>query len=153
MDWEPWIHFAHVAGAIVWVGGGVMLSLLGLRAWQTGDVARLGDFGRTLSYVGLRLFTPAVVVVLVSGVTLVLLGSAWSLTQLWVLLALAGFAVAFAIGAVYLSRSAIQLDRAANQASDLQAARAALRRWLIGYGIVLIVLVFVLWDMVFKPGI
>lgn len=57
-------------------------------------------------------------------------------------------------GAVYLSRAAIQLERLV-RATDpsLAEASAMLGRWLVGYAIVLIVLVFALWDMVFKPGL
>ncbi len=152
MTLEPWIHFAHVVGAVVWVGGGITLSLIGVRARRSGNLAVIGEFARTLSYVGLRVFTPAVLIVLVSGVWLVLTSSEWNFKQLWVLLALGAFLVAFLIGAVYLSRSAIQLERAATQTSDLDAAREALGRWITGYGIVLIILVFALWDMIFKPG-
>lgn len=151
MTLELWLHFAHVAGAILWVGGGVTLSVVGARARQSGNLAVIGEFARMLSYIGLRVFTPAVVVVLVSGVWLVL-GSEWNFTQPWVLLALGAFVLAFLIGAVYLSRSAIQLERAAIQNADLLAARQGLRRWLVGYGVVLIILVFALWDMIFKPG-
>ena len=152
MNLEPWLHLAHIAAAIVWLGGGVVLSLVGLRARQSGDLAVLREFARDLSYVGLRVFTPAVIVVLLSGIGLVLLNSEFNFTQLWVLLALGGFILAFLIGAVYLSRSAIQLERAVSQNADLQAASQALRRWLVGYGVVLIILVFTLWDMIFKPG-
>jgi hypothetical protein len=42
----------------------VILSLLGARARQSGDLAVLREFARTLSYVGLRVFTPAVLMVL-----------------------------------------------------------------------------------------
>jgi len=152
MDWEPWIHFAHVTAAVVWVGGGVMLSLVGVRARRSEDLAVVGEFARLLSYAGLRVFTPAVLVVLLSGLWLVLAGSEWNLTQLWILLALGAFATAFLIGAVYLSRSAIHLKRVAATTPDLEAARAAIGRWLVGYGLVLAILVFALWDMVFKPG-
>jgi uncharacterized membrane protein len=162
LELEPWLHLAHVAGAIVWVGGGVMLSLIGFRAWRSGDVALIREFARTLSYVGLRLLTPAVVVVLVSGVWLVLASAEWSLTQLWVLLALGAFVVAFLVGAVYLSRSALQLERTAAQGqpgspdqgqdAGLEPARDALGRWLVGYGVVLAILAFAVWDMIFKPG-
>jgi uncharacterized membrane protein len=152
MTLEPWVHLAHVAGAIVWLGGGVILSLVGARARQSGDLAVLREFARTLSYVGLRVFTPAVLVVLVSGVWLVLVNSEWNFTQLWVLLAFGAFVVAFLVGAVYQSRSAIQLERAVTQTADLQAAREALGRWIVGYGAILTILMFALWDMIFKPG-
>jgi uncharacterized membrane protein len=152
MTLDPWLQLVHVAGAIVWVGGGFMLSLLGRRARQSGDLAVIGDFARALSYLGLRVFMPAVLVVLVSGVWLVLISSEWNFTQLWVLLALGAFVVAFLVGAIYLSRSATELERAATGGTDLQAARQALDRWIVGYVVVLIILTFVLWDMIFKPG-
>ena len=68
-------------------------------------MAVVGEFARLLSFAGLRVFTPAVLIVLLSGLWLVLAGSEWNLTQTWVLVALAAFAAAFLIGALYLSRS------------------------------------------------
>jgi uncharacterized membrane protein len=152
MDWEPWVHFVHLAAALVWVGGGVMLSLVGLRALRAGDAAVVSEFAQLLSYAGLRVFTPAVVVVLLSGLWMVLAGSAWNLGQTWILLALAAFAAAFLIGGLYLSRSAIELQRVA-AAADMGAARRAIGRWLKGYAVVLAILLFAVWDMVFKPGL
>jgi uncharacterized membrane protein len=150
MDWEPWIHFLHVASAMVWVGGGIMLTVVGFRARRSSDTAALADFGQLLPYVGLRLLAPSVIVVLLTGLWLVLAGSEWNLGQIWVLIALAGFAGAFLVGVLYLSRTAGELERAAS-ASDLTAARAAIGRWLAGYGMVLTVLLVVAWDMVVKP--
>ena len=151
---EPWIHFIHVLSAIIWVGGGVMLNLIGARARKSEDPRLIGEFARTLSYVGLRVLTPAVVAVLLSGLWLVLTGSEWKFTQLWVLLGLGAFILAFLIGAIYLSRIAIQLDQVATS-TDLnpQIARELLVRWMVGYQIILIILVFAVWDMVFKPGL
>src|SRR4030095_14611568 len=128
MTLEPWLHLAHVAGAIVWLGGGVILSLLGARARQSGDLAVLREFARTLSYGGLRVFTTARLVVWVSGVWWVLVSSEWNFTQLWVLLAIGAFVVAFLVGAIYQSRSALQLERAVSETADLQAAGEALGR-------------------------
>jgi uncharacterized membrane protein len=151
---EPWIHFIHVLGAIIWVGGGVMLSLIGARARKSADARLIGEFARTLSYVGLRVLTPAVVAVLLTGLWLILTGSEWKFTQLWVLLGLSAFIAAFLIGAIYLSRIAIQLDRVATHTDvDLQTARNLLARWMVGYQIILVILVFAVWDMVFKPGL
>jgi len=153
MDWEPWIHFAHVTAAVVWVGGGMMLTLVAIRARRSEDLAVVGEFAQLLSYAGLRVLMPAVLVVLLSGLWLVLAGSQWNLTQVWILSALGAFAAAFLIGAVYLSRTALQLERVAIATPHLAAARAAIGRWLVGYGLVLAILVFALWDMVFKPGL
>lgn len=151
MDWEPWIHFLHVASAMVWVGGGIMLSIVGFRTRRSPSVAVVAEFARLLPYAGLRIMTPSVVLVLLTGLWLVLTGSEWDLGQFWVLLALAGFAAAFLIGVLYLSRTAADLDRAVS--SDLAAAQAAIGRWLLGYGVVLAVLLVVVWDMVVRPGL
>jgi uncharacterized membrane protein len=154
MPLDRWLLVAHIAGAAVWIGGGVMLSVIGLRARRSTDVAAVGEFARLISYAGLRVLMPAVVVVLVSGLWMVLTGSAWSLTQLWIILALIAFAAAFVIGAVFLSRSALRLERVASESPpDLEVAHAAIGRWLTGYAVVLAILAFVLWDMVFKPGL
>ncbi len=154
MSLEPWLHLVHVLAAVVWVGGGVLLCVVAVRARGSGDPLVIRDFARLLSYVGLRVFTPAVGVVLVSGVWLVLASSEWSLAQAWVLLALAAFVVAFLIGGVFLGRSAVALERlATGQPDSLPAAQEVLRRWIVGYGVVLLVLLFALWDMVFRPGL
>jgi uncharacterized membrane protein len=146
-----WLLFAHIAAAMVWVGGGVMLSTIGMRAKATNDLAIIRHFAKTLSFTGLRVFMPAVLVLLASGVWLVLAGSG-DFGQLWVLLALGGFALAFVIGAGYLSQVAIGLDKLVSQPdADPVAAADALQRWITGYWVVLAVLVLTVWDMVFKP--
>lgn len=131
-----------------------MLGLIGVRARQSEDPHFIGEFSRTLSYVGLRVLMPALIAVLVFGIWLILRSPAWRFTQLWILLALGAFALAFLIGAVYLSRIALALDKlTADTDFDLKAARALLSRWIVGYQIVLFILLFAVWDMVFKPGL
>jgi uncharacterized membrane protein len=154
MTLESWIHLIHIVGAVIWVGGGVMLSVIGARARQSEDPGIIGEFAQLLSYAGLRILMPAVVAVIITGVWLVLVSPEWNFTQLWVILALGAFVVAFLIGAVYLSRTALELERLATRTdADLQAARDVLGRWIVGYRVVLLILMFVLWDMVFKPGL
>jgi len=43
---EPWIHFIHVLSAIIWVGGGVMLSLIGARARKSEDARMMKESRR-----------------------------------------------------------------------------------------------------------
>jgi uncharacterized membrane protein len=147
-----WIHLVHVLSAMVWVGGGLTLMLIGARARSSPDVNAIGQFARTLPYVGLRVLMPAVVLVLVTGVWLVMASASWNFSQFWVLLALGLFALAFLIGAVYLSRVGIELERTASAEALASAKEASLvNRWLLGYGVVLGALLLAVWDMVFKP--
>ncbi len=48
----------------------------------------------------------------------------------------------------------MQLDKVSTRTDvDLQTARDLLGRWIVGYQIVLVILLFAVWDMVFKPGL
>jgi len=113
MTLDSWLHFGHVLSAIVWVGGGLMLSIVGVRVRASGDPNAIRQFAGTLSYAGIRVLLPAMVGTLAFGIWLVLKNAAWDFGQLWVLLALGLFAVAFLIGAVYLSRIGTRLQRLA----------------------------------------
>jgi uncharacterized membrane protein len=146
---SSWLHLGHVLGAIAWLGGGLMIFVLGARARQRATSATIGEFGQTLAYVGPRVLTPAVLATLVLGIWMVLESPAWDFAQLWVRVALALFAGAFAIGLLALSRIGIALQRVA----DADEGRRLLDRWLLGYGVVLLLLVLAVWDMVFKPGL
>ena len=108
-----------------------------------------------MSYAGNRVLLPAVVGTLGFGVWLVLENAAWDFGQLWVLLAFGLFAVAFLIGAVYLSRIGTRLQRLAvsDEPTAANDGSTLLDRWLVRYGMVLVVLLIAVWDMVFKPGL
>jgi uncharacterized membrane protein len=153
MSLDLWLHFLHVVSAMVWVGGGVILSLIALRTRRRSDERSMGEFAQTLPYVGLRVLMPAVIVLLVTGVWMVVSDSGFGFSQLWVRLGLGLYVLAFLLGAVYLSRVGIQLDRAARPDSGGTSNLARLLdRWLLGYGAVLVILLIAVWDMVFKPG-
>jgi uncharacterized membrane protein len=150
---DNWLHFVHVVGAMVWVGGGLTMSFIGLRTRSSANPTAIAEFGRTLPYVGLRILMPAVLVVLVTGVWMVLASSEWHFSQFWVVLGLGLFLLAFLIGAIYLGRVGIQLGRASNASGAGGGdVKALLNRWLTGYWVVLIILLVAVWDMVFKPG-
>jgi uncharacterized membrane protein len=78
--------------------------------------------------------------------------AAWDLGQRWVRIALVLFAVAFLIGAVFQSRTAILAQRAV-ASSDYGEAARQLRRWSWGMGVILVLLLAIAWDMLFKPGV
>jgi hypothetical protein len=59
------------------------------------------------------------------------------------------------IVAVYLSRIGTRLQKIGRQRWPTAAhdEPTLLDRWLLGYGMVLVVLLVAVWDMVFKPGL
>ena len=67
-----WLKVGHILGAMVWLGGGVMLVSAARRARARNDPASIGDFARSLAYLGPRVLAPAAAAVLVFGVWMVL---------------------------------------------------------------------------------
>src|SRR5262245_14977721 len=150
MTLHSWLLFGHILGAIAWLGGGIVLALLALRVRRSSEVAPYRDFSGTLTFIGPRILVPGVVAVGVFGLWMVFEDPAWDFSQIWIQVAIGLFVVAVLIGAVYLSRVGIALDRAG--ASAVADQRRLVGPCLTGYGIVLLILVVILWDMVFKPG-
>ena len=151
MTLYDWLLLGHILAAMVWLGGGLMLLFVARRVRASDDPRAIVDFGQSLSYLGPRVLAPAVVGVLVFGVWMVLDSAAWDFGQGWVLIAIGLFLVAFLIGAVYLSRVALQLVR--SEGAEPAVRRGLLDRWMLGYALVLLVLVLTVADMVFKPGL
>ena len=90
--------FLHVAGVIVWLGAGTTLGLVALFAERTGDRELLGKIGALGRWLGPRVFGPAALGALVSGLVLVHEGS-WTFGPLWVKLGLGAFALSFLLNA------------------------------------------------------
>ena len=140
--------FVHVLAATAWIGGGGVLLLVAMRLRHS--AAETATFARLLPFIGIRLLMPAVVLLPVTGIWMVLDDSEWSFDQAWVRIALGLFVIAFAVGAIYLSRVGIAMARAAAAAAG--ELPRLVTRWMTGYAVVLVALLLVVADMVFKPG-
>ena len=147
-----WLLLGHILGAMVWLGGGVVLAALATATLRAGDPHAVGRFTGTLRTVGPAVLAPATVTVLALGVWLVLDSAAWDFGQTWVQLALVLVAAAIAVGAGHQARSAINAQRAVDR-DDLAEARRQLVRWTWGYAAIVVLLAAIAWDMVFKPGL
>jgi uncharacterized membrane protein len=152
MTFETWLVFGHILSAMVWVGGSLMLCLVATRARRSDDPNAVAEFTRTLTFLGPRIMLPAVLGTLLFGVWLVLRSSAWGFEQHWVQAGAGLFLLALAVGAVYMSRIGIALQRAATSGAPAAESRRLLDRWIRGYGMLLGILLLAVWDMVFKPG-
>jgi len=147
-----WLHYLHVLAAMIWVGGGVMLAVIAARVLRDSDPSAVGRFFATLRATAPFVLTPAALAVLGLGIGLVVDADSWDFGQLWVQLGVALFAAAFVIGAAWQSRTALAARHAAERGDDSEARRQ-LRRWLAGYGLIVLLLVVATWDMMAKPGL
>lgn len=153
MTLYPWLVLIHILAGMIWVGGSVILNLMGSRARRSGDPAARVEFARALAFFGPRALAPALVTAVSAGVLLVLSNEAWDFGQPWILLALALVTGALLIGGLFLGPTAIQLQRALEDGSETADTRRLFDRWILGSRLVVVILVVLVWDMVFKPGL
>ncbi|WP_309665879.1 DUF2269 family protein [Tabrizicola sp.] len=100
MDLYVLLKFAHVASAIVWLGGGFTLVLLAFLFAKRPNPADLLGVIRLVAFLGPRLFLPTSILTLLTGLATTYVGGfGW---PAWVVLGLAGIAVTALVGAIKL---------------------------------------------------
>jgi uncharacterized membrane protein len=141
----------HITFAVIWIGGGMLLTILGVIAERQKDPAALAAVARQAAMVGQKLFSPAAVVVLLAGIAMMINGSLdWG--KFWVSFGLLGFLSSFIVGVAFLapasSRVAALID---TEGVESPAAQAQIARILLIARYDIAVLLLVVFDMVLKP--
>lgn len=149
--WFAVFKLIHVGVAVFWVGGGVLLAALALRAERSDDPEELATIARQATFVGEKLFAPAGGIVLAMGITLVI-NQHIGFGTTWVDIGLAGWALSFVTGIAVLAPRARRLvalfDTVGAAAPETQAA---IRQILLISRVDVAVLVVVVADMLMKP--
>jgi len=150
-NWYSVFRVVHVVVAVFWVGGGLTLTVLGLRAESLDDPAEIATLARQAAFVGEKLFAPAGLIVLLMGIAMVLNADlGWG--HFWIVAALVGYAVTFATGVGVLSPLAKKVDALiTEQGAESPAAQAAIRKILLVARVDVAVLLLVVADMTTKP--
>ena len=111
-----WLKSVHVLAAVMWVGGSVMLTLLGIMTIGLRDPVRLTQFAKQVAFLGGRYFPPLSLMVVGFGFWMVQENDL-GYGATWLKIGIAGWIASFVIGAGYLgpraSKLAKLLDRAA----------------------------------------
>lgn len=143
--------FLHVATAIVWLGGAMVIQFFAFRAERASDPLEMKRVASDAEWLAMRLFVPASLAVLVFGILLVLDGP-WSFDQLWIVLGLLGYAFSFFLGILFLSPETGRIARlieAHGPAHDSVTGRIA--RITAVSRFELAILFAVVLDMTLKP--
>ena len=151
MSFYELLIFLHIAAAIIWLGAGFLLSVLVLGAERAGDPEKMGAYHRDAGWLAPRLFIPASLSTLIFGILLVIDGS-WSLGELWILIALAGWAISFVLGFFYFKPEGARIGALIEQHGPGHGeAEGRVRRLNIVDRIQVAILFLVVADMVIKP--
>jgi uncharacterized membrane protein len=142
----------HVLAIVVWVGGDVTLTTLGIVFERRRDGETLAAIGKAGAWVGTRVYTPALFAVLGFGIALMEKGNLpWD--TFWIDFALAGWTIAAIVGVGYVGPELGRIDRAAQAhgpESDEVRRRVARLFTIFRFDTALLLLIVI--DMVAKPS-
>lgn len=143
------LKFIHIMSAITAVGANITYGVWNMRAAHDPEQTSFVLTG--IKFIDDRIANPAYGAVLVTGILMVVIGH-WSITSLWIIVALVLFAAVVVIGLVFftpLLKNQIRLaDSGKTESAEFQ--RLANRSRAIGPILGLVVVVIVIM-MVFKP--
>jgi uncharacterized membrane protein len=143
--------FLHIALAIVWLGSGLLLQVLGFRAVSENNTERIKGLLDDSDWLTTRLFIPTSLAVFVLGVLLTIEGP-WEFGELWIVIGLAGYATTFLTGLLLISRQVKKVAAAMEREGGLgPAAVAETKRLFLISRVDLVVLYTVVLDMALKP--
>ncbi len=149
MDLASLLKFVHVCAALIWVGGGFVMVLGGIaRARHASAEDQLAHV-RTVAFLGTRLFMPASIATLASGVAL-LFAAGWG-WQPFTVLGLVGIVFTAAYGALLLGPSCAKAAHTA-EAWGAVSALPMVRRIYRLAGFDYAVQFAIIFLMVVKPG-
>lgn len=152
-DVYNWIKLVHILAAIVWVGGGIFIQIYASRLMSAGEMQRLGLFAKDLEKLGNMVFIPASVTVLIMGIVMVAYAPFIEVTELWIILGLAGIVSTILFGSLFIGPEAGRLGKMVEERSyDDPELQSRIRRLFVVSRIDLAVIVFVVVMMVLKPG-
>jgi uncharacterized membrane protein len=141
----------HIVAALVWVGGAVTMTLLGIVFQRRQEPELLAALGRLSGWIGPRVYTPATVLVFVSGLALMHEAEIdWG--QFWVLFALFGWALAALLALGFIGPQAKRVAAAVGRHGPASAEAQRLIRQL--YAVARLntaLLVLIVLDMSAKP--
>jgi len=149
--WYALFRVTHVVMAVFWVGGGVLLTILGLRAERMDDPREMATLAGQAAFVGERFFAPAGLVVFLMGIAM-MINTDWGWGKFWVVVGLIGYASTFVTGVGVLAPLAKNVRQLMeSQGPESPDTQAAIRRILLIARVDVTVLLLVVADMVTKP--
>jgi uncharacterized membrane protein len=156
LSWAPYTYqvylAVHVIAAVVWVGGDVTLTTLGIVFERRRDGETLAAIGKAGAWVGTRIYTPALFAVLGFGIAMIEKGGlGWG--QFWIDFALAGWTVAAVVGVGFIGPELGRIDRAAQaHGPGSEEVRARVARLFTVFRFDTVLLMLIVLDMAAKPS-
>lgn len=151
MDWYSIVKFLHVVTAILWVGGGFVLFLLGVLAERAGNIEEKLQAMRASGQLGGRFFAPMSMLTLIFGL---IMCSFWvGFSDLWIIIGLVGYATTFSIGMFIFKPTGERMGAMIAKDGITPAVLAIGQRMMSAARFDYAVMLVVIADMVLKPSV
>jgi uncharacterized membrane protein len=148
--YEPLLAI-HILCAVIWVGGGVSVHVLGRWTLRSGDPDRIVAFNRDAMKINNLLYAPLALILIVAGVLLVEEVD-YSYGDLWITLGFLGWLFSLVVGLAFYPGQARKVDAAVTAGGPAAPeAQAGIRRVLLVNSIEITILLLVVIDMAVKP--
>jgi uncharacterized membrane protein len=145
--------FAHIAGAVVWVGTATAMQLFAYRALRADDTDRLANVASDIEWIGSRILVPVSLLTFLLGLWLVIEGDGIGFGDDWIVIGLVLFALTFLAGAAFFGPESGRIARLVSlHGAGSPDAQSRIRRILILSRIDLVLLFLIIFDMAVKPS-
>jgi uncharacterized membrane protein len=142
----------HVLAIVVWVGGDVTLTTLGVVFERKRDAEALAQLGKMGGWIGTHVYTPALFAALGLGVALVEKGH-WGWSRFWIDFALAGWGVAATVGVGFVGPELGRIGQTAErEGPDSAEVGRRVDRLFTVFRFQTALLMLIVLDMAAKPS-
>jgi uncharacterized membrane protein len=141
----------HVTAILIWVGGDITLTTLGIVFERRGDASALAELGKMGAWIGTRVYTPALFAAFAFGVALIEKGGlGWG--AFWIDFGIAGWAVATVVGVGFVGPELGRIDKAAQELGpESEAVGRRVKRLFTVFRFDTALLILIAIDMTAKP--
>lgn len=152
MTWYELLLFLHIVSVIVWLGSGLLIQILAMRAERAHDVEGLRRVANDAAGLGETLFIPSSLATVIFGVLLVIDGP-WAFDQLWIVLGLTGYLATFLTGILVMKPGSEKVAQIMERDQGVMSAEAEveIRKLLTKGRLDTVVLYLVVAVMALKP--
>ena len=151
MDWYSIVKFLHVVSAVLWVGGGFVLFLLGMLAERAGNIEEKLQAMRASGQLGSRFFAPMSMLTLIFGLVMCAFWVGFS--ELWIVIGLVGYATTFSIGMLIFKPTGERIGGMIAKDGVTPAVLAIGQRMMSWARLDYAVMLAIIADMVLKPTV
>jgi uncharacterized membrane protein len=142
--------FIHIGAATIWIGSAFALEIISLQLGRHGR-AGLEHQIALERWFGPHVFMPVSLLTLLAGIGLVFWGG-FGFTQLWIILALLGIALAVVMGALGITRHVNEINDLLKEPNpDEKIIQAKLKIIHLTSYASFVLLLLILLDMIIKP--